>query len=731
MKIKFTVIILLSFLSLFKISAQYQQYSSSSEIDPECYCHFEFDYYELIDYYAILAEAQRQAWLNERELEFKEEIESRINQQFSSFDQAQKEFFKRRFASYGAAPYYQAQSNEFVVESKELTLQRDITFPRYKALELRYNDLLENGQYDAEYDFGAIQYYGQQFESHSLSYIISSKSNRLDQYNENQFPLSNLYLRSDKLLYVKNNKLLEDYIAGRFVNHYNQHNSVDQVELMSKYLILDNVFPPYALPQWGPATYNMAAYNYDSNLWTLINNANIDPDPISDPNLNPDEIIKRFAITSLDPYESGDSFISELVFSDTNLTQKTGNYLDYHSFRAESLGLAKEFFTKMLNNQNFSRPTAFYRGTSVGRQTEDRETRIFNASLTTAASDADFARFTDVIAAFAENPENYKYEGYIMRQMITSNYLNIPSVLSNEDLGRLFDFQTNSSYLTIRFSNDVDYGGLFHRDGEYGWDLFEDPFKIAALDEMARGGYADFNKDIMTTKAFRENPCLNSIFESLDNISIASSFLNKFSGDSPVARLKLSTGVDSTSPSASAVTYNPVNYVIEIKFNTNNLNRSKTSVARTFIHELIHAEMFRKLLSVAQQPEIPWTKAFIESIRNDYEGISDYYLRWYFNLPEGQGPSDPQHQLMAQHKIDVIKNFLMEFDPFLTENEAEALSWDGLMITRLPNQTPDFNPQTGLFDNAVNNEAWKLLSPSERISIRNTIINYENTHPDC
>jgi hypothetical protein len=68
--------------------------------------------------------------------------------------------------------------------------------------------------------------------------------------------------------------------------------------------------------------------------------------------------------------------------------------------------------------------------------------------------------------------------------------------------------------------------------------------------------------------------------------------------------LKLSVGIDPKYPNATAATYEPVNSLFEIKFNPNKLYTS-ISIARTFMHEMIHAEMYRKLLALSGKNEIP------------------------------------------------------------------------------------------------------------------------------
>ncbi|MFK7748164.1 MAG: hypothetical protein AB8B65_07230 [Kordia sp.] len=112
----------------------------------------------------------------------------------------------------------------------------------------------------------------------------------------------------------------------------------------------------------------------------------------------------------------------------------------------------------------------------------------------------------------------------------------------------------------------------------------------------------------------------------------------------------------------NAETTPPINYLIKIEFNANNLDRPKLSIARTFIHEVIHAEIFRKLLSVAQHPSIQLNQNQIIQLRNNYPGFYDYYMKWKWAVPQGQSPSSAQHEAMAQHYRSTIVQALREYD---------------------------------------------------------------------
>lgn len=103
---------------------------------------------------------------------------------------------------------------------------------------------------------------------------------------------------------------------------------------------------------------------------------------------------------------------------------------------------------------------------------------------------------------------------------------------------------------------------------------------------------------------------------------------------------------------------------INIVFNT---DPSLTSSAQNFptiilaqelIHEMVHAQMYRKLLSVLD----------IDTLDGDFPGMYDYYRRH----------KNWQHQQMAEFYRDVVKQALTEYDPSLTETQKEALSWIGL-----------------------------------------------------
>lgn len=106
---------------------------------------------------------------------------------------------------------------------------------------------------------------------------------------------------------------------------------------------------------------------------------------------------------------------------------------------------------------------------------------------------------------------------------------------------------------------------------------------------------------------------------------------------------------------------------------------------------------------------IQFTPATIESLRNSYPGLYDYYMRYEFNTPPGNTPANADHQMMAQHYRSTIVIVLKEFDSSYPDELYEALAWMGL--------TGDgaIDPSTGLPPSPI--VAWQLLSQSERLQI--------------
>ena len=163
--------------------------------------------------------------------------------------------------------------------------------------------------------------------------------------------------------------------------------------------------------------------------------------------------------------------------------------------------------------------------------------------------------------------------------------------------------------------------------------------------------------------------------------------IKQFDGEFPVAHLKLEIDQIMPSNTKKAYTRAPENYVIDIVLNGNPVKdasyqkRPNLLVAKTIIHEVIHAEMFRKLLSLANNNgSIDVSLVHQMLLQGDYPGMLDYYFRNGEDIN-----SNWQHQQMAAHYRETIARILQEFDTGISVPDNQQpqqlyidLSWEGL-----------------------------------------------------
>ncbi|GEM_PF-592531 len=205
---------------------------------------------------------------------------------------------------------------------------------------------------------------------------------------------------------------------------------------------------------------------------------------------------------------------------------------------------------------------------------------------------------------------------------------------------------------------------------------------------------------IIPTRRFKNNSRIYGIYNKAKNAANIKQYLQNFDPQFSVAHLVLDVQAFNNGSEANALTYEPEHYRIEIIFNSNKLNRPWLDIARTLMHEVIHAEMYRVLLSLAA------TNGAIDKYDLDnklnshnYPGLYEYYRIYGFD--------DMQHEQMADHYRNIIATFLKQLDNSLTNNQAQALAWVGLQGTT----------------------AWNNLTLSQQNAILNTYFSWRNSAP--
>ena len=194
--------------------------------------------------------------------------------------------------------------------------------------------------------------------------------------------------------------------------------------------------------------------------------------------------------------------------------------------------------------------------------------------------------------------------------------------------------------------------------------------------------------------------------------------IKNFDGAFPVSHLKFN--LKDLDDDTRGETSPPNKFIIDITLNNDisvsGVNyRPNLLTAKTIIHEIIHAEMFRKLLSLANNNgSIDITILTRMLQQSDYPGMLDYYTRF-------GGINGFQHQQMAAHYRKTIARMLQEFDtgtPIPANQQPQQLyldlSWEGLIYTNIV--------------------AWQnIMNDTERARIENVISNYitNNLNQTC
>jgi len=271
-------------------------------------------------------------------------------------------------------------------------------------------------------------------------------------------------------------------------------------------------------------------------------------------------------------------------------------------------------------------------------------------------------------------------------------------VISNDDssqkdilkLEKAWGYQKSDSIYA-----KVDLDNLIIKAGKNS-DNFHDKKKLSIL--RMKDDFLNFEQ-IVLDSSFLQHKRFKSLYKSLINgRTTIREYLGNFESTFSTANLylKVDANFSTNQPSnlwdALGITVPPVEYNIEVIFNTDPYLPSsadkfpKIILAQGFMHEIIHAEMFRKLMSI---PYNRYTNPngvtreehgkFLISIMNEYPGIWDYYSRYEWNTTT---PSDAQHEQMAEHYISTMSQALAEYD----NNKYpiafyEALSWNGLIET--------------------------------------------------
>ncbi|MCG8892746.1 hypothetical protein G1K97_03365 [Tenacibaculum finnmarkense] len=233
-------------------------------------------------------------------------------------------------------------------------------------------------------------------------------------------------------------------------------------------------------------------------------------------------------------------------------------------------------------------------------------------------------------------------------------------------------------------------------------------FSKEAIKILIKGGEVDFENQIinnLTGKAL-------CVYGKLKDNSLLKKTLEKFKGKTPVNLIlnqKSNLREDdenSNSPLVNGKTYYGASYNITIILNTEqSKNRPSLAVARTILHEAIHADIYRKIKTNGGllSSNNTW---LLNGSRVDFPSLFDAY---------NENPKNPYHNYMAKYYREALEFGLKEYATSIGETHSnqfyEDMAWNGLLDTKAWKQQ------------YINN----TYANKEKVRIKKIIANFRNS----
>ncbi|WP_129365470.1 hypothetical protein [Lutibacter sp. HS1-25] len=217
---------------------------------------------------------------------------------------------------------------------------------------------------------------------------------------------------------------------------------------------------------------------------------------------------------------------------------------------------------------------------------------------------------------------------------------------------------------------------------------------------------------IIDTNLTGKEGCINDLLDETGN-SYIKNILNKFDGKSEFdIKIESQARVyNKNGDEVNGLTKSPIDNVITIQINSYQMETNKAlEVARTILHEYIHADMYRKLLT--------------ENPTNDELDFRTTYEKFESDNFEASF----QHETMADLYVGEMTNALKNFHENALVGDYNWLTNNG--TNPLPNSFYEALAWQGLKDQGV--KAYTDLSDSKKEELKNSLeFHYPTITPNC
>lgn len=202
---------------------------------------------------------------------------------------------------------------------------------------------------------------------------------------------------------------------------------------------------------------------------------------------------------------------------------------------------------------------------------------------------------------------------------------------------------------------------------------------------IGSGGSSEIGiEPIVDVNELYDNAYIHNVFQEFARKSSIFNFmLQRFMGEHSVVHLKWQYS-DTLSPKCAGMVLDTLaNYNLIILLNEQLLRQyPPLCVAKTMIHELIHADILLKLLSLEKSRPANMGKNELQDLEKALNKQHYPTLRFYYDKYFSHATS--QHAYMSDYLVDMIKTALKQFKPEVDEKVCEAVAWQGLKWMDVP-----------------------------------------------
>jgi len=278
---------------------------------------------------------------------------------------------------------------------------------------------------------------------------------------------------------------------------------------------------------------------------------------------------------------------------------------------------------------------------------------------------------------------------------------------------------------------------------------------LQALDAFMNGGEVDFDFEMIIeineTIEFQSQTCLKTIKDDVIATNQMSDIIKKFEPENPVLHLEWGIFQSDNWGNTGHTGLDDTQTLAYININSESLSYvSNIVMVKTIAHEIIHAELYRKLKEIVDDYQI-LSLAEYNALEDNYLGIADYTFS-YGTLEYSQSLmgnvvtwgltpnySEAHHNQMASFYRSVLIDTMKAYDlskNIIRDNPEqfyEAMSWAGLRSFSDESGNTQFYDAWEKFKDSIDILENIVPEPERTYNIFSNIINeqYNNSGINC